>query len=217
MSYSMGYLFSQLETDCPGRVPSSACSCWGQSGKKKIIWCSTSTAQQLLKHRWVINFVLITNLKHSTTQAATEKIISIPTKPSTISTSYLILFTSCSHTSLSNKSSLSNTQPVIFWDIYADNIPFVYGPPCKMSIKYLLSSFGPWLALHLLQWTLGTGEVVCCMGLLGTKVISGWITAALPSFLQGLPSITLCGSSYSASYSIECKSRITTIWRYIKA
>ena len=43
----------------------------------------------------------------------------------------------------------------------------------------LVHDFG----LHLLWWSVGTGEVVYCMELLGTKAGSGWVTAALALLL----------------------------------
>ena len=72
---------------CPACVPASLLPtplllAKGQREEQRRFWYCMSTAQQQLKHWCVTNAVLVTNLKHSTIQAAMEK-NNILTRPST--------------------------------------------------------------------------------------------------------------------------------------
>lgn len=56
-------------------------SCWMDRLGKKRSWCCAYTAQQQSKHWCAINAVLVTNSKHSISQAAVKKINSISARP----------------------------------------------------------------------------------------------------------------------------------------
>lgn len=71
------------DPDCHLPAPCSK-SCHKQ-GK---YWHWTGSAQQQLKHRWVISTTLVTDLKHNTIRVVVEKINSVPSRPCTIWCNY---------------------------------------------------------------------------------------------------------------------------------
>lgn len=79
-------LGSAVQAECP---PNFLCTpsplAGGQREKQRAPGCCVNTAQQWLKHWYLINTVLVTSLKHSTMQAARKKINSVSARPSTAS------------------------------------------------------------------------------------------------------------------------------------
>ena len=75
---------------------------WGkQSGKWRSPWLCASTDQQQPKHWYVINTVLVTNAKYSTTGAAVKNVVSNSARSSTFWKE------TCIHISLHQKWSIS--------------------------------------------------------------------------------------------------------------
>lgn len=84
--YGPPHLFNSGQRIHSQTLVHAQCTCWtghGGSGKKRKPWYYASTAQQQPKCWLVINTFLVIGPIHSTIQAATKKVNSIPARLST--------------------------------------------------------------------------------------------------------------------------------------
>ena len=123
MSYSTGYPFRQsgsavLAVSPPNPFPTPSLLVLGPESEKEKALMLCKHCSAIAKTLCFTSTGLVTSLEHSTIQAATEKINSIPAKPSAISISYSVPLTSCSGAPLSDTSGASYPIPTFHPLIY---------------------------------------------------------------------------------------------------